>query len=85
VANWSYRDRPDVFVNIPVEQAAARVGALIERYRPAVVVTYDPHTTPGTPYREPGGRRARPGGAIGLRRYLPAHHRWDKDSGGQPK
>jgi LmbE family N-acetylglucosaminyl deacetylase len=45
MADWSYRDRPDVFVNIPVEQAAERVGALIERYRPAVVVTYDPHTT----------------------------------------
>ncbi|GAB1691158.1 PIG-L family deacetylase [Krasilnikovia sp. M28-CT-15] len=43
--DWPYRDRPDVFCNVPVEQAALRVGAHFDTYRPDVVVTYDPHTS----------------------------------------
>jgi LmbE family N-acetylglucosaminyl deacetylase len=39
---WEYKDRPDAFCNIPVADVAARIGALIEQYRPQVVVTYDP-------------------------------------------
>ena len=33
---------PDAFCNIPLEDVAARITALIERYRPQVVVSYDP-------------------------------------------
>jgi LmbE family N-acetylglucosaminyl deacetylase len=39
---WEYRNRPDAFCNIPQEVVAARITTLIERYRPQVVVSYDP-------------------------------------------
>lgn len=39
--DWDYKDRPDAFCNVPVADVAARIGALIEEYRPQVVVTYD--------------------------------------------
>jgi LmbE family N-acetylglucosaminyl deacetylase len=39
--DWDYKDRPDAFCNIPQDQVAARIGALIEQYRPQVLVTYD--------------------------------------------
>ncbi|HEY6279152.1 MAG TPA: PIG-L family deacetylase [Streptosporangiaceae bacterium] len=39
--DWDYKDRPDAFCNIPTGVVAARIGALIERYRPQVVITYD--------------------------------------------
>jgi len=38
---WDYKDRPDVFGNVPLAKVADRVAGLIERYRPQVVVTYD--------------------------------------------
>jgi LmbE family N-acetylglucosaminyl deacetylase len=38
---WDYKDRPDAFCNIPVDVVAERIGALIERYRPQIVITYD--------------------------------------------
>jgi LmbE family N-acetylglucosaminyl deacetylase len=39
--DWEYKDRPDAFCNVPQDVVAARIGALIERYRPQVVITYD--------------------------------------------
>ena len=39
---WEYRNRPDAFCNIPQELVAGRLTALMERYRPQVVVSYDP-------------------------------------------
>jgi LmbE family N-acetylglucosaminyl deacetylase len=39
---WEYRHSPDAFCNVPLDQVAARIGALIEQYRPQVVITYDP-------------------------------------------
>jgi LmbE family N-acetylglucosaminyl deacetylase len=39
---WEYRLRPDAFCNIPLDEVAGRVGALIERYKPQVVIAYDP-------------------------------------------
>jgi LmbE family N-acetylglucosaminyl deacetylase len=39
--DWDYKDRPDAFCNIPEADVAGRIGGLIERYRPQVVVTYD--------------------------------------------
>jgi LmbE family N-acetylglucosaminyl deacetylase len=39
--DWEYKDRPDAFCNVPQSEVAARIGALIERYRPQVVITYD--------------------------------------------
>jgi len=40
--DWDYKDRPDAFCNIPESEVAGRIGALIERYRPQVVISYDP-------------------------------------------
>jgi LmbE family N-acetylglucosaminyl deacetylase len=39
--DWDYKDRPDAFCNIPLADVAARIGVLIGRYRPQVVVSYD--------------------------------------------
>ena len=38
---WDYKDRPDAFWNVPLETVAARIGELITKYRPQVLVTYD--------------------------------------------
>jgi LmbE family N-acetylglucosaminyl deacetylase len=46
---WATNDKPDAFRNIPVDQAAARLTALMERYRPQVVVTYDENGGYGHP------------------------------------
>ncbi|HET9897852.1 MAG TPA: PIG-L family deacetylase [Streptosporangiaceae bacterium] len=40
--DWEYRHNPDAFCNMPLANVADRISALIEQYRPAVVVTYDP-------------------------------------------
>jgi len=47
--DWDYKDRAEAFCNIPLAEVAGRVGALIERYRPQVVVSYDPEG----PYQHP--------------------------------
>src|SRR5438876_851112 len=47
--DWDYKDRPDAFCNVPLEEVTGRVGALIEQYRPQVVVSYDPEG----PYQHP--------------------------------
>jgi LmbE family N-acetylglucosaminyl deacetylase len=39
--DWDYRNRPDAFCNIPVDDVATRIAALIRQYRPQVVITYD--------------------------------------------
>jgi LmbE family N-acetylglucosaminyl deacetylase len=39
--DWDYKDRPEAFCNIPVADVAARIGGLIEKYRPQVLITYD--------------------------------------------
>ena len=39
--DWDYKDRPEAFCNIPLADVAARIGGLIEHYRPQVVITYD--------------------------------------------
>jgi LmbE family N-acetylglucosaminyl deacetylase len=39
--DWDYRNRPDAFCNIPVDDVAVRISALIRQYRPQVVITYD--------------------------------------------
>jgi LmbE family N-acetylglucosaminyl deacetylase len=39
--DWDFKERPEAFCNIPLADVAARIGGLIERYRPQVVITYD--------------------------------------------
>ena len=39
--DWDYKNRPDAFCNIPIETVADRIGGLITKYQPQVLVTYD--------------------------------------------
>lgn len=39
---WDYRNSPNAFCNVPLENVIDRIAALIETYRPQVVITYDP-------------------------------------------
>jgi len=39
---WEYRNNPEAFCNVPLNDVVARISALIEQYRPSVVITYDP-------------------------------------------
>jgi LmbE family N-acetylglucosaminyl deacetylase len=43
MTDWTYKERDDVFCNVPVDEAASRLAELLERYRPDVVVTHDDH------------------------------------------
>ena len=41
MVDWEHKDRPDVFCNVAIDDAAERLSGLFECYRPDVVVTYD--------------------------------------------
>jgi LmbE family N-acetylglucosaminyl deacetylase len=41
MSDWEHKDRPDVFCNVSVDDAALRLANLFDQYRPDVVVTYD--------------------------------------------
>jgi LmbE family N-acetylglucosaminyl deacetylase len=43
--DWEYKDHENVFCNVGLDQSAGRLSALVERYRPDVMVTY--HTLDG--------------------------------------
>jgi LmbE family N-acetylglucosaminyl deacetylase len=38
---WEYKDRPEAFWNVPIEESSGRLATLMERYQPQVVITYD--------------------------------------------
>jgi len=38
---WDFKGRPDAFCNVPLDTVAGRIGELITKYRPQVLVTYD--------------------------------------------
>src|SRR6201987_212791 len=37
--DWDYRNRPDAFCNVPLGDVADRIGGLLAKYRPQVLVT----------------------------------------------
>ncbi|HEX8005264.1 MAG TPA: PIG-L family deacetylase [Trebonia sp.] len=39
--DWEYKFRPDAFCNVSVDEVADRIGGLIAKYRPQVLITYD--------------------------------------------
>jgi LmbE family N-acetylglucosaminyl deacetylase len=41
MVDWSYKEQPDVFSQVPVAEAAARLSELFELYRPDVVISYE--------------------------------------------
>jgi LmbE family N-acetylglucosaminyl deacetylase len=46
---WSTNDAPTAFWRTPVDEAAARLAALVEHYQPDVIVTYDANGFYGHP------------------------------------
>jgi LmbE family N-acetylglucosaminyl deacetylase len=46
---WPQNDDPGAFWGVSLEEASSRLAALMERYRPQVVVTYDEHGFYGHP------------------------------------
>ncbi|WP_219468510.1 PIG-L family deacetylase [Nonomuraea rhizosphaerae] len=48
---WETNNHPEAFANVPLDVSAAKLAALIERYRPQVIVTYD--ETGGSGYNHP--------------------------------
>lgn len=49
MAGWDANAEDDVFRNVPIEEPTARLVALMEKYRPQVVVTYDENGAYGHP------------------------------------
>jgi LmbE family N-acetylglucosaminyl deacetylase len=49
MAGWDANTRGDVFANIPLQESAAQLGTLMDKYRPQVVVTYDENGAYGHP------------------------------------
>ena len=41
MVEWEYKGHADAFCNVPIEESSGRLVALFEKYRPAVVITYD--------------------------------------------
>jgi LmbE family N-acetylglucosaminyl deacetylase len=39
--DWEYKFRPDAFSNVPLAEVADRIGGLIDKYRPQIVITSD--------------------------------------------
>jgi LmbE family N-acetylglucosaminyl deacetylase len=39
--DWEYKDQGHVFCNVPLDESVGRLMALVEQYRPDVIVTYD--------------------------------------------
>lgn len=38
---WDFKNRPEAFCNIPLDEVAGRIGDLMAKYQPQVLVTYD--------------------------------------------
>ncbi|MEU5883433.1 PIG-L family deacetylase [Spirillospora sp. NPDC047279] len=49
MVGWDTNHDPAAFTNVPLDQAAGRLAALMEHYRPQVVVTYDENGGYGHP------------------------------------
>ena len=47
--DWDYKELPKAFCNVPLATVSARIVALIEQYRPQVLITYDDNG----PYQHP--------------------------------
>jgi LmbE family N-acetylglucosaminyl deacetylase len=77
---WDYKNRPDAFCNVPQAEVAARIGALIERYRPQVVITYDDkgaYQHPDHVHASQAATAAVAASAIPAKLYLTAMRRSD--------
>ena len=78
--DWDYKNRPDAFCNVPEAEVAARIGVLIERYRPQVVITYDDkgaYQHPDHVHASQAAAAAVAASAIPAKLYLTAMRRSD--------
>jgi LmbE family N-acetylglucosaminyl deacetylase len=41
MVDWEFKDKADVFCNVPIEESSGRLVELFEKYQPDVVITYD--------------------------------------------
>src|SRR6202044_3597684 len=39
--DWEYKNRPTAFCNVPLAEVSGRISALIDIYRPQIVISYD--------------------------------------------
>jgi LmbE family N-acetylglucosaminyl deacetylase len=83
MADWEYKGRDEAFCNVPLEESAARVADLFDKYQPQVVITYDDNGG----YNHPDHLRAHAVTAAAIERnpipsklYLTARRRrdWEK-------
>jgi LmbE family N-acetylglucosaminyl deacetylase len=73
--DWEYRNRPDAFCNIPLADVASRIGTLIDKYRPQVVITYDdkgPYQHPDHLHASQAAQAAVKASGIPAKLYLTA-------------
>jgi LmbE family N-acetylglucosaminyl deacetylase len=73
--DWEYRDRPDAFCNAPLAEVAAKITALIERYRPHVLIGYDdlgPYQHPDHLHASHAAQQAFADSGIPAKLYLSA-------------
>jgi LmbE family N-acetylglucosaminyl deacetylase len=78
--DWEYKDRADAFCNVPEADVAARISALIEQYRPQVLITYDdkgPYQHPDHVHASRAAQAAFAGSGIAAKLYLTAMRRSD--------
>src|SRR2546423_3469032 len=54
--DWAYKDRADVFCNVPMDESTERLVKLYEGYRPDGVLTYDEQGGYSPPDHVPGRR-----------------------------
>ena len=77
---WDYKDRADAFCNVPEADVAARISALMEQYRPQVLITYDdqgPYQHPDHVHASRAAQAAFASNGIAAKLYLTAMRRSD--------
>ena len=70
--DWEYKDRPEAFSNVPLEEVAGRIGGLIAKYRPQVLVTYDDQGAYQHPDHVHASRAAQAAAAAAAETGIPA-------------
>jgi LmbE family N-acetylglucosaminyl deacetylase len=77
---WDYKGRADAFCNVPEADVAARISALMEQYRPQVLITYDdqgPYQHPDHVHASRAAQAAFASNGIAAKLYLTAMRRSD--------
>ncbi len=72
---WDYKNNPEAFCNVPVSVVAGRIRALVEQYRPQVLITYDekgPYQHPDHVHASLAAQQAFADSAIPVKLYLSA-------------